>query len=130
MRSLATPRYLIAALALTFGLAGCASGGGGGGADGPRRGGANLITLEEIQELPQLEAYQIIQRLRPNWLRSRGAGTAQVVVDGNRQSAGIEGLRAFRAGDLQELRFMNSTDATMRFGTGYDSGAIIVTTRR
>ena len=129
MRSLKAKSMFVATLALTFGLAGCASGGGGGG-DGAPRGGANRIIMEELAPLQQLDCYQAIQRLRPNWLRQRGSSAPQVMVDGSRQSGGLDVLRSYRAADVQEMRYISGTDATTRFGTGYDGGAIMITTRR
>ena len=130
MRSIASPRLLVASLALALGLAGCASSGGGGGGDDAPRGSSNRIIFEELQPLQQLDAYMAVQRLRPLWLRPRGGNTAQVLVDGNRQAGGLEALRRLRTSDIQEMRYMSSGDATTRFGTGFDGGAILITTRR
>lgn len=121
-----TRRTFIATFALTLGLAGCASGGGGGGGGGS----SNRITAEQLTDMAQLDAYQAIQRLRPQWLRSRGSSDPQVMSDGMRQPGGLESLRQFRVADIQELRYMSSSDATNRFGTGFDGGAILITTKR
>lgn len=129
MRPHAARYALSLAIALTLGLAGCASGGGSGG-DGAPRGTANRIIRAELEPLQQLDAYQAIQRLRPNWLRTRGSQAPQVMVDGSRQAGGLDVLRSYRAADIEEIRFMSGTDATTRFGTGYDGGAILISTRR
>jgi len=86
--------------------------------------------MEELAPLQQLDVYQAVQRLRPNWLRTRGNTPPQVMVDGARQAGGLEVLRSYRAQDVSELRFISGTDATTRFGTGYDGGAIMITSRR
>jgi hypothetical protein len=130
MRSIASPRLLVTSLALAFGLAGCASSGGGGGGDGAPRGSANRIIFEELQPLQQLDGYQAVQRLRPIWLRPRGGSSPQVLVDGNRQAGSLDALRSIRTADIQEMSYMSARDATTRFGTGFDGGAIMVTTRR
>ncbi len=124
--SVLSRRAFIASFALTVGLAGCASSGGGGGGGGS----STRLTQEELAEVPQLDAFQAVQRLRSQWLRSRGGNTPQVVSDGMRQQDGIESLRRFRVSDIEELRYMSATEATNRFGTGFDGGAILVTTKR
>ncbi|MEQ9399593.1 MAG: hypothetical protein RJQ04_10565 [Longimicrobiales bacterium] len=126
MRSL-TRRAFVTTFALTLGLAGCASGGGGGGGGG---GSANLITAEQLADMQQLDAYQAIQRLRSNWLRSRGGNPPQVMTDGMRQQGGLDTLRQYRVADIQEIRYMSAGDATNRYGTGFDGGAILITTKR
>ena len=128
MRALPTRSLFAATLALSLGLAGCAAGAGSG-TDGPRRS-ANRITRVELEEVSQLDAYQAVQRLRPNWLRPRGGQTAQVIVDGSRQPGRLDVLRQYRAAQVEEMRFMSSSDATTRYGTGYDGGAILITSRR
>jgi hypothetical protein len=129
MRCFAVPRLLVPFLALALGLTGCASAGAGGGDSGPRRT-ANRIILEELEPVQQLDAYDAIRRLRPQWLNSRGGSSPQVLVDGTRQPGGLESLRSIRSSEIQEMRYMSSSDATTRFGTGFDGGAILVTTRR
>lgn len=125
MASVVTRRIFLATFALGLGLTGCASGGGGGGG-----GSANRITSEQLADMQQLDAYQAIQRLRPQWLRSRGGSPPQVLMDNMRQQGGLDALRQFRVADIQELRYMSSSDATNRYGTGFDGGAILVVTKR
>ena len=124
--SVLSRRAFIASFALTVGLAGCASSGGGGGGGGS----STRLTQAELADVAQLDAFQAIQRLRSQWLRSRGGNAPQVVSDGMRQQDGIESLRRFRVSDVEEMRYMSATEATNRFGTGYDGGAILVTTKR
>ena len=129
MRPLPAKSLMLVVFALTIGLAGCASGGGGGSDGAPRRS-TNRIVADELATLQQLDCYQAIQRLRPNWLRTRGSSPPQILVDGSRQSGGLDLLRSYRAADVEEMRFISGTDATTRFGTGFDGGAIMLTTRR
>lgn len=129
MRCFASTRLLVASLALALGLTGCASSGGGGGTGAPR-GSANRIILEELEPVQQLDAYDAVRRLRPMWLRARGGAAPQVLVDGNRQPGGLDALRSIRSSEIQEMRYLSASDATTRFGTGFDGGAILVTTRR
>ena len=55
------------ALALVLG---CASASGGGGT--AQTGDRNVITAEEIASVPSANLYDLIEKLRPNMLRSRG----------------------------------------------------------
>jgi hypothetical protein len=40
------------------------------------------------------------------------------------------GLMSIPADRIKEIRFINSRDATTRWGTGHGSGAILVTTKK
>lgn len=123
------PGARLLALTLTLAaLSGCASSGAGSG-DSPRRS-RDVITAEELASLQQLSALEVVQRLRPAWLRVRGGGLPQLIVDGTPMEGGTEALRTFRVGEIHELRYMDPGDATMRFGTGYPAGAIVVITGR
>jgi len=112
--------------------AGCASASSS--EDQPRRN-RNLITAEEIAALPTFTAFQIIRRLRPGWLRQRGpagtrsSGYAAVFQDGM-EMGGHDALRNITAESIELIRFINATDATTRYGTGYAGGIIEVITRR
>jgi hypothetical protein len=129
MRAVSPRGVFLLLLATTFGLAGCASGGGSDGGTSARRGSSTRIVQEELQSVTQLDVYSAIQRLRPTWLRTRSGGEPMAHVDGNILGP-ARGLQAIRAADVQEIQFMNSADATTRFGTNYMNGVILVTTRR
>lgn len=117
---------LILLLGAVAGLNACASSGGGG-SDGPRRD-ANLITAEELAEYTTLTAHDVIRRLRPRWLRARGGGAPQLIMDGARMGS-LEGLSTISVADVESLRYMSAADATMRFGTNFPNGAIEVVSR-
>jgi hypothetical protein len=105
-----------------------------------RRNAPNLITAEEIAErAPTAQsAQEIIERLRPQWLRpGRGTQRAsgelytrpqlQVYLDGTRQQ-GVEVLRTVLREFVKELRFMSGIDATARYGLDHEMGAVLITT--
>ena len=123
-----TTRLLIlAAFALVTGLAGCGGGGG------PRRD-PNRITGEEMADYTTLSAVDLVRRLRPRWLQGRGAGTGgqntpQLIVDGARMGDAQDALRSLSVADIQEMQYLSAADATMRFGTNFVGGAIVVTSR-
>ncbi|MGQ0643561.1 MAG: hypothetical protein ACT4P6_22670 [Gemmatimonadaceae bacterium] len=140
-------RVLIAGL--VAGAAACASGGSSSGAapgavttpSGPR-GSANLITEPEIAATGLQSIYEVIERLRPNMLRTRGqmgrvtgaaggdsgAGMSTIKVYQNGSPIGdITMLRNIQASSVKTVQYLSSSDATTRFGTGHDAGAILVT---
>lgn len=131
MRPRLSPRRLFAFAALALTLAGCAGAGGGGTAGSARRGSSTRLVAEDLSAVAEMDLYGAISRLRPTWLRPQSRGTLPViVVDGTPQAGGIDALRTMRAADATEVQYMNASDATTRYGTGYTAGAIIITTRR
>lgn len=111
-------------------LMACASGGGG-----SSGGRLNVITEADLVPLERLSAYDAVQRLRPNWLRTRGVDSfynpseIMVYVDGT-LAGGVDELRRVSSENVTEIRYLDSREATTRYGTGHASGAILVTTRR
>jgi hypothetical protein len=94
------------------------------------------ITAAEIEKIPAASAFDVIQRLRPEFLRSRAripGGTAEsgaplVYVDGIR-AGGLDVLRTIAARDVHEIRRLSAPDATTRYGPGHSSGVIEITMR-
>jgi outer membrane cobalamin receptor len=127
MRSLFVMATIAAAAA-------CSSGGGAG--DGAPRTSREVIIRSQIESMNATDAYDVVQRIRPEFLRQRGASSiaggaqlAVVYVDGVRRG-GPEALRSLRATEVEEIRFVNGTDATTRYGTDHGGGAIEVKSRR
>ena len=128
-------RVLVAAIVA---LTACASGGGVATA---AKQNPNVISMEEIIESSASNAYEVIQRLRPNFLRTRGAvhgtpGAANAVemVDlvvylNENRLGGSDQLRQIATGDIKEIRYFNSSEATTKWGTGHSAGAIQVVSR-
>ena len=121
-----TTLLFVAAFGLATGLAACASGGSG--ERGPRRD-PNLITADELTDFNTVSALDAIRRLRPRWLQGRGNLRPQLILDGARMSNLEDGLRSVQAASVREMRYLNASDATMRFGTNYMGGAVEVITR-
>lgn len=126
MRSHKSRTTVVFALALAFGLVGCASSGGG--SSRPAGASSTRIVMAELAELPDMDAFQAIERLRPRWLQSRAGDPVQLYVDGSRRGSAMD-LRSMRTSDVEEMRYMSASDATTRYGTGHAGGAILVTTR-
>jgi len=84
-------------------------------------------------------AMQIVQKLRPQMLRSRGvaspndatgeAALPKVVVD-YVPFGTLESLSNVSANQIKEIRFIKGPDATTHWGTGYLGGVISVTTKK
>lgn len=97
----------------------------------------DVITVEEIDAAPPdaQDAYTLIERLRPNWFRIRGGGSlvlggVSVVVYMNEAKQGDpESLRGVPRAGILEMRHLNGTDATQRFGLNHEKGAILITLR-
>jgi hypothetical protein len=122
----------LAFLVLAVLLASCAS-------SGSRSGGRDrdIITAEEIADVQVATAYDIVQTLRPEYLRTRGLrsmGASQpqgaVVYVDNVRRGGPESLRTLPRESVLEIRYLNGADATTMYGTNHGDGAILVRTRR
>lgn len=95
------------------------------------------ITQDEIAGLENsmvMTARQVIQRLRPSWLRPRsstvrGRHTPVVFRDGMRLGE-LGVLDDMDMREIWEFRYLSASDATNRYGTGYPGGIIVVSTRR
>jgi len=97
---------------------------------------SKTMTVEEIASVPGLTTLQLIEQLRPGWLRSRG----QVSIE-SPEGAGVRvrvddrpgilaDLEMIPAANLAEVRFLDSREATTRFGTGYPDGVILISMKR
>lgn len=128
---------LLALLAVTLG--GCASPSGGTAAtqqsSSRPRTSRDVITAEELATIDAQTALQAVQRLRPNFLQTRGGASMSinqgpvnvvVYVDQTRMG-GPNSLSQIPVTEIREIRYLNASDATQRYGTGHGAGAIIVT---
>lgn len=122
-------RVVMSVLAVAV-VAGCASSG-----RRPAGRDPDLIRFEEIEPLRVGTAYEVVEQLRPEFLRTRGQSSftmmpaeAIVYLDGNRLGPPST-LRGISKETLREIRYLDSRDATTRFGTNHRGGAILVVTR-
>ncbi len=132
----------VALLILLAGCAGAGSGNRGSAGDHSRR--FDVIESAELVRVRHLSALEAIRQLRPRWLHGRGPS---IGVDGSTgqptTERGEERVRAYVDGiardlelldmleteDVASMRFLNASDATMRYGIGHTGGAILITTR-
>lgn len=95
---------------------------------------ARLLSAEEIKTSSASNLYDVIRSYRPEWLIKRGQtsinleGDIVVYVD-NVALGGPESLKSIDVQSVQSARFLNASDAQMRYGVGHMHGAIVVTTR-
>jgi hypothetical protein len=105
------------------------------GATGARRSSSSVITAEDLAEVPELNCYEAVQRLRPSWLRTRGRVSMsgqqgiRLYVDGISRGY-VEELASIRANAVERMRHLSGPEATSRFGTDHGDGAILVTLKR
>ena len=132
-----TSAWSLAALCMTLLGAACASAPAASGEapTRPVRRSNSLITREEMLKSTSPDALGVIQALRPDWLRSRGAtsfagGVPDVVVyvDGARVGH-REVLRQLPTTHIKEMRHLSATEATQKWGTDHSGGVIEIVTR-
>ncbi len=95
---------------------------------------SNLITEQEVTASNAANAYEVISRVRPTFLRSRGRTSVNlatsdyptVYVNGQ-QYGDISSLRNIVASQIREIRYYSASDAATKYGTQGSSGAIEIT---
>jgi hypothetical protein len=123
-------RLGVKTLAASALLAGCATGRGEW-----QSQERSFISAAEIAPLRHRSAYDVIKRLRPEYLKMRGPTTIMnpaefeigVYVD-NMLLGGIRELRDLPAADVYEIRYLNAMNGATRHGAQHPSGVIEITT--
>ncbi len=93
----------------------------------------NIITRAQLREYAASSAFEVIQRLRPQWLRLReeqsldGPNDLAVYVD-NARMGGRESLRFITVDAVEYIQYYDAAAATLRWGMGHGYGAILVST--
>lgn len=128
-------RQIFAVLLLAM-AAGCAAATTAGGR-APR--GRAIITEEELASNASLNVYDLIQRIRPEYLRPRPTQTYQggngitapppVVMVNGQHTGSIADLRQISASALAQVRYYSIEEAKRTFGMQYEGGAIELTYR-
>lgn len=93
----------------------------------------NLITEQEIAASNESNVFDVVNRLRPMFLKTRGRSTinaggseyASVFLDGQYYGE-LGSLRNIVASQIHEIRYLNGPDAVSRYGMRYGSGAVDV----
>ena len=99
---------------------------------GERRSGSqSRLSDQELADTAELTLYDAIQRLRPFWLRARGNSVTRgpppvIVYLDNIRVGDASYLRGLRVDMVEEVSYVNATDATTRWGIGVSGGVIMV----
>jgi hypothetical protein len=116
-------------------MAACATAGSGGNITNIHRD-PNLINEREIAASNESNAYDVITRLHPVFLKTRGHTTlmaggsdyASVFLDGQVYGE-LLSLKNIPAIQIREIRYLSGNQAVTKYGMQYSSGAIDVTTK-
>ena len=122
-----TLRFLL----LSFVIVACTHAGQKGGRD------SNVISEAEIDASGGSTAYDVIQKVRSNFLSDRGKTTIMgaapnkpsVFVDGVHFGE-ISALRSVSARQLTSIRLYRAWEAQQKYGSGFVGGVIELTTRK
>jgi ABC-type phosphate transport system substrate-binding protein len=118
-------------IVLTIILSACASSGSrsAGATSSPR----SVITSQQIEAAGRNSVYEVVQHLRPEWLRSRGAtslsnteASLPAVFLNNVRHGNLDVLRSMATSGVREIRYLTGPEATQLFGTGVSGGVIQV----
>ncbi|MBW3654940.1 MAG: hypothetical protein KY444_02460 [Gemmatimonadetes bacterium] len=103
--------------------------------DAPRRERDPLrITMAEIREAAPSDALQLVQRLRPQWLRDQVSGDPGSMADDvvvyldNTRMGGRAQLRQIQSRTIGRMEFVEGRIAARRWGVSHALGAILVFT--
>ncbi len=96
----------------------------------------NVITEDEIRAAQAASIYDVIAKLRPQYLRDRGpisfiggARDVATVFLNDQEYGPISLMRDLPAGDFAEVRYYSGIDAVPKFGRYYGSGVIQLISR-
>jgi hypothetical protein len=139
MIAIASARLLLLATAIILSAA-CSSRSpdAGGAGQAPTRSDPNIIRRSDLTDaqLNDMNVYQVIQQVRPRMLQSLGptsigpsGGGLLVYLDAVRLG-NADTLKDLRMSEIQEIRYLSPSEATLRYGTGHDNGVILVRRRR
>ena len=121
----------------------------------PANRNRRVITAEEIEQSQETNAFEVVQKLRPEFLRrmtlrhtlgAGGAGaaaggteqpdlgysqpdpqpTTAVFVDGT-EMGGTDELRQIASNTVEEIRYLSGSDAQTKYGPRFPAGVLEVT---
>ena len=91
----------------------------------------NHITADEIAASKRPTAYEIVDRLRPSWLRKDMLTGENVVIYMDEQNlGGSDKLRDIPSVDVTELQYLPHEQAVRRWGADIKGSVIVITRRR
>lgn len=96
----------------------------------------NLITSSEIEVAKAETAYDLVAKLRANFLHPRGPNSILLKVTQDPtvylddvEYGPIASLHTIQASTIAEIRFFEGWEATTKYGTGHVAGVIQIYTR-
>lgn len=95
----------------------------------------SAISTAELDAAAYSNVFELVQALRPNWLRIKGPTTIRTVeyirvyLDGSLLGP-PEQLRNVTTRSIASVRFLDGVAATQRWGLDHGQGAIVVSTRQ
>jgi len=92
----------------------------------------NVITGDQIQEAIATglaNAYDLVARLHPTWMRTTSSQGVQVWLD-NQRYGGVATLRTVSLGSITSIRYMGPSEAQGMLGLDNQGGAIVLSTGR
>lgn len=98
-------------------------------------GSREVIHMIEYPEMFDLDAYQVVRRIRPFFLQSRGPTSLVVpnsqvtVFIDDMPIGGVGELATIQARDIRSISFMSATEAVIRYGRRFAGGIIRLTSR-
>jgi len=99
-------------------------------------GSGNVITEQELVASNVSNAYEAVERLRPNFLRSRGPSSLRTDVTslpnvyvGTQKYGDATTLRQIPINTVSQIRFFTASEAAVRFGMDNANGVIEVTVK-
>lgn len=111
------------------------------GSDGGFRS-RDVLTLEQINSVRATNAYQAVERLKSQWLRTRGSsqlpaaeGQPQftenevLVYLDDQRLGGVENLRSIEIAAIQYIQYYSPSEAGARWGFNHGGGVIFVSTQ-
>jgi hypothetical protein len=98
---------------------------------------AQLITEEEIEASRGTNAFEVIRKVRANFLAYRGETSVRgqsrpyptVYLD-DQEFGPIDALRTIPAGQISSIRLYRSWESTTKFGAHNTGGVIAITTKQ
>ncbi len=98
---------------------------------------SDIITRAELSRTAALNAYEAVQRLRPQFFKDRGrtsilrteSRTPTGVLD-DRPLGDMSTLRDIAVTTVYEIRYLSASQAQVKYGSGYPAGAIVVVSAR
>ena len=129
-----TRRLALLALVLVVGPIACSSSGASSGSRARANRNSNVIEAAELRDANYTTLFDAVRTLRPTWLRVRGRGIVgigeetliQVYIDDVRRGSSAI-LARIRISSVRGMRYMNPTDAALRYGSSHREGAIWIT---